>query len=405
MRGRDTREEHRVASTLELLYDLTIVVSFSLAGAAFAHATVSGHFLNGLVAFLIAMFAIVWAWLTFTWFSSAYDTDDWGMRLSVLIQMIGVIVLALGLGDLFHGMNEWEFHNTIVVAGYVIMRISMVGLWLRAANADPTRRTDCRRYAAYTLVVQILWIITAMLHMKMSVAAPVIAVMFAMEMLGPRLIEGRQTLTPWHPHHIAERYSLLIIITLGEVNLGTTMAVQSAVDTAGWSWDAGLIALAGVGIAFGLWWTYFAIPFGEVLQHEPSRGWIFGHGHMPLYAATAATGAGLHVAAYFVQGESDLSEGLTILAIGLPLAAWVLLFFFLASRILATSERFHLVLCMATLVTVGVAVALGFTNAPLGLSLIVLALAPWISVIGYETLGHRHLDEAMQRVTSQPVRR
>jgi len=172
MRGRDTREEHRVASTLELLYDLTIVVSFSLAGAAFAHATVSGHFLNGLVAFLIAMFAIVWAWLTFTWFSSAYDTDDWGMRLSVLIQMIGVIVLALGLGDLFHGMNEWEFHNTIVVAGYVIMRISMVGLWLRAANADPTRRTDCRRYAAYTLVVQILWIITAMLHMKMSVAGP-----------------------------------------------------------------------------------------------------------------------------------------------------------------------------------------------------------------------------------------
>ena len=43
------------------------------------------------------MFAISWAWINFTWFASAYDTDDWIYRLTTMVQMVGVVVLALGL--------------------------------------------------------------------------------------------------------------------------------------------------------------------------------------------------------------------------------------------------------------------------------------------------------------------
>jgi low temperature requirement protein LtrA len=105
MTGRDPAESHRAATPLELLYDLTLVVAFSLAGSQFAHALVEDHVLPGLLGFGLAMFAITLAWINFSWFASAYDTDDAFMRLATLLQMVGVLVLALGLHDLFEGFT------------------------------------------------------------------------------------------------------------------------------------------------------------------------------------------------------------------------------------------------------------------------------------------------------------
>ena len=45
----------------------------------------------------MSAFAIVWAWINFSWFASAYDTDDWVYRLTTMLQMVGVVILALGL--------------------------------------------------------------------------------------------------------------------------------------------------------------------------------------------------------------------------------------------------------------------------------------------------------------------
>ncbi len=52
---------------------------------------------EGIVGFCFATFAVSWAWINFSWFASAYDTDDWVYRLTTMVQMVGVIVLALGL--------------------------------------------------------------------------------------------------------------------------------------------------------------------------------------------------------------------------------------------------------------------------------------------------------------------
>ncbi len=49
--------------------------------------------------------------------------------------------------------------------------------------------------------------------------------------------------TPWHAHHIAERYGLLVIITLGEGILGTITAVAAVVDHVGWSMEAVLLVV------------------------------------------------------------------------------------------------------------------------------------------------------------------
>lgn len=89
---RDPNEPHRAASPLELLYDLTLVVAFSVAGAQFAHLVAAGHILVGLAGFLFSMFAIRWAWINFAWFASAYDNDGWLYRITTMVQMGGVLV-------------------------------------------------------------------------------------------------------------------------------------------------------------------------------------------------------------------------------------------------------------------------------------------------------------------------
>ena len=35
--------------------------------------------------------AICLAWINFTWFASAYDTDDWVFRLMTMVEMVGVL--------------------------------------------------------------------------------------------------------------------------------------------------------------------------------------------------------------------------------------------------------------------------------------------------------------------------
>ncbi len=90
----------------------------------------------------MVFFAIWWAWMNFTWFASAYDTDDVPYRLLSLLQMGGVLVLAAGVPAAFEHQNFFG-----ITLGYFIMRIALVAQWMRAAVENPDGRTTAIRYA------------------------------------------------------------------------------------------------------------------------------------------------------------------------------------------------------------------------------------------------------------------
>ena len=71
------------------------------------------------------------------------------------------------------------------------------------------------------------------------------------------LAETRKGGTPWHAHHIAERYGLLAIIALGEGVVGTVASLSAVVSAQGWTFDAVFVVVAGVGLTFGMWWVVF----------------------------------------------------------------------------------------------------------------------------------------------------
>ena len=157
MTGRDPHEAHRAATPLELLFDLTFATSFGLAASEAALVLAGGHIIAGLVGFGFASFAICWAWINFSWFSSAYDTDDWLFRITTMVQMIGVLLLAAGVPRLFASIERTgRLDNSVMVLGYVIMRVALVFQWLRAAkdtvraaaSASPTPRPSRSRRPA-----------------------------------------------------------------------------------------------------------------------------------------------------------------------------------------------------------------------------------------------------------------
>ena len=260
MTGRDPHESGRVATPLELLFDLAFVAAFGIAGNQMAHLLAEGHIGPAIGGFAFGLFAITWAWVNFTWFASAFDTDDWFYRITTMVQMVGVVVLALGLSDVCHSLDEGHgLNNGVMVAGYVVMRVAMLTQWLRLAVQSPQYRKTALTYAQWIAIAQVGWVVLAVLHLDLLPTMAVAGVLYLVELGGPVLAE-RRAKAPWHPHHLAERYGLLVIISLGEGVLGTIAAVQPIIADQGWSDDAIVLVTAGVVLTFGMWWAYFAAP-------------------------------------------------------------------------------------------------------------------------------------------------
>jgi low temperature requirement protein LtrA len=397
MTGRDPHEQHRVATPLELLFDLTFVIAFGIAASEFSHLLVTGHVGAGLTAFLFATFAVCWAWINFTWFASAYDTDDWIYRLMTMMQMVGVLILALGLPPFFASIEHGEHvDNTVLVAGYVVMRIALVGQWLRAAHQDPEHRAACLTYATVVSAVQVGWIGTIFVHAPVVISLAIWVVLVGAEMFGPWLAESRGG-TPWHAHHIAERYSLLAIIALGEGVVGTVASLSAVVGEHGWTTDAILLVIAGTGLTFGMWWVYFVVPAADLLHARREASFPFGYVHMAVFAAIVATGAGLHTAAYYVEGHSELGEMGTVFAVAVPVGVYVGLIYLIYGMLVRSWDVLHLWLLVLTAAVLVIAVLLAWVGVSMALCLLVVTLAPAVTVVGFEVSGHQHAQAALAK--------
>jgi low temperature requirement protein LtrA len=358
-----------------------------------------GHVGSGVAGFVFASFAVSWAWLNYSWFASAYDTDDWVFRLATMVQMVGVVILALGLSQMFDSIEHGAtLHFGVMVAGYVVMRVSLVFLWWQVSRHDPEHRSAAYTYMGMVGVTQVGWVLLAISQLSVGATFALMIPLFALEMVGPFIAERKRS-TPWHAHHIAERYSLLVIITLGEVISGTVAALNVLVHgPEGWSVDAVPLTIAGVGLAFGCWWMYFAVPWAAPLVRHRERAFPFGYGHLVIFASLVATGAGVHVAALSLGNRVEIGPTATVLMVAVPFAIFVGVFYLLYSALMRTRDRFHLALLMATALLVGLSIGLAAAGVRTAVCLVVLTLAPAVTVVGYETLGHRHITEALDRL-------
>ncbi|MFD4905814.1 low temperature requirement protein A [Kitasatospora purpeofusca] len=321
---RSREEPHRVATPLELFFDLCFVVAVGQAGRELAHDLAEGHWGDGLTGYFFAFFAIWWAWMNFTWFASAYDCDDVPYRVTTLVQIAGVLILAAGVPRLFADQDI-----VLSVVGYVVMRLAMVTQWLRAAVAEEgPARGVALRYAAGITLCQIGWAVVLVL--PHDVRSVVIPIGILAELSVPVVAELRMQ-TTWHPHHIAERYGLFTLIVLGETVAAATVAVQSAVDE-----HEGLgrllpVAAGGLLICFSAWWIYFARPVHDHLRSN-RQAFLWGYGHYLVFGAAAAIGSGLEVAVESAVHQAHVSETAATATVTVPTALYLATVWALHSR-------------------------------------------------------------------------
>jgi low temperature requirement protein LtrA len=311
---RDPAEPHRTATSLELLFDLCFVVAVAYASAGLHHAMVVNHPGAGVASYLTVFFAIWWAWMNFSWHASAYDNDDGVWRLATMVQIAGCLVIAAGIPRAF---EQRQFDVSFL--GYLIMRAGLVFLWLRAARSHPASRKACYRFAIGIAVAMCGWSVMFLAH-----EWPLWAwwLMALAELAIPVWAEAAAA-TPWHPHHIAERYGLFTIIVLGEAVLAATHAVRLGVEGSGFSAPLlGLIA-GGLLILFSLWWIYFAKPAYRFLTSN-RVAFVWGYGHYFVFAAAAAVGAGLAVNVDFIHGKAAIGGALAGAAVSVPVAVFML---------------------------------------------------------------------------------
>ena len=401
MTGRDPHEAHRVATPLELLFDLTFVIAFSLAASQFAHAIADDHIKTALIGFGFSAFAICWAWINFSWFASAYDTDDWVFRVVTMVQMIGVVILAIGLPRLFASIERGDFlDNSVMVLGYVIMRVAMIFQWLRAAKQDPARRNACLTYVCSISIAQIGWVVLIFLDFSIGVTFIFTTLLTLVELAGPYLAEKKDGGTPWHVHHIVERYSLFAIIALGEGVIGTVATLSAVIEGTGWTVNAALVVIAGMGLTFGMWWVYYIMPSAEILHIQRRKSFVWGYGQMLVIAAIVATGAGLHVAAYYIEHNAKIGSLATLLSVAIPFSIYLGLIFALYAYLVGEFDRFHVWLLAGTAAVIAIAIAAAAMGVNMAVCLIILMLAPVVTIVGYELVGHAHKQQALERAAS-----
>ena len=308
---RDTDEE-RASSHLELFFDLTFVVGVSRASEALHQQLVAGHVAHGIVGFMAGFFAIWWAWMNFTWFASGHESDDVSYRLLALVQMAGVLVLAAGIT---RAIEHDRF--AISTAGYVIMRTGLVADWLRVARDQPDARARAQRYALGMTVLQVLWI--ARLAAPASLTVETFVPLGIAELLVPMWAERAGRTPMFNPHHIEERYGLFTLIVLGETVLAATTGFQAVLDRDGFSAELLAVGLGGLVLAFSVWWLYFDHP-GH-LTPTPKQAFRWGYGHVVVFLALTALGAGVFTAAEAVVGA--VRDRVGAMAVAVPSAGFL----------------------------------------------------------------------------------
>ena len=95
-----------------------------------------------------------------------------------------------------------------------------------------------------------------------------------------------------------------------------------------------------------------------------------------------------------------------MLTVAVPVAVYILAVYVLHDVLVRQVDAVHWLLLAGTLVLLAVPVVLAALGVSMAVCLVVLTFAPVVSIVGYETVGHRHQAEAIardERASGSPV--
>ena len=249
--GAEPGAEERRTSPVELLWDLVFVFAITQVTTLLAnHLTWAGFGESMLVLALVW-----WAWSAFVWAANAEATDSPALRLTLLLATVFIFIAGLAVP------RAWGSEATLFVCAYAVVRVLHLALYVYESRRGNASLSAIAGFAVTVAIGMVLLIVGSFLHG--APRAILWAAAVAIDYAGPAWLtrERLRGLQRVAVAHFAERYSLFVIICLGE------SIVAIGVGAAREPLDADLVAAVTLGllITIGLWWTYFD-RFAEVAE-------------------------------------------------------------------------------------------------------------------------------------------
>ena len=301
--------EKRSATWLELFFDLVFVISV----AELVHRL--GHHVSVVeVGQFIALFIPVWwCWVGHTVYATRFDTDDMIHRLLTFTMMFAAAIMAMQIPTAF------KTGSSGFAAGYVLARLCLLMLYIRARRHVPEAREMTTLYLSGFGLGALCWLVSLLFPSpeRFILWAAGIGIDFIIPWLGRKTILQKAALDT---SHFPERFGLFTIIVLGE----TILAVVSGLSDKVWRWPSITAAILAFILAVSIWWLYFTYIHKADHAGKLGSGQPFIYGHLPLVLALAAIGAGVKNMILEAH-ESALSFQTNILLTG-AIGIWLLSF-------------------------------------------------------------------------------
>jgi low temperature requirement protein LtrA len=277
------RAAERRVTWVELFFDLVFVAAVSQVGGPL----MANYSFAELGRYAFLLLVVWWAWHGYAVYASRFDTDDAVERGATLLQMLAVVFMAANAEDGLDSVSSAGF-----AAAYAMMRLILVGRYLRASRRPGARRLALD-YATGFGAAASLWLASSLLPAPWRYGCWAVALLVD---LGTATVAGRHTLAlPPHAAHLPERFGLFTLILLGEAIVAVMKGIQQQPD---WSVTAASTALSGVSLVCAVWWWYFDVA--AAADHRPVRDDadrraldVWSHAHLPLYLGVALLGVGV----------------------------------------------------------------------------------------------------------------
>ena len=172
----------------------------------------------------------------------------------------------------------------------MVFHVIVVLLFLRAARLYPERHDFALRYAIGFSLAASVWL--GSLAVPEEMRPWIWAAALLIDLVNPAVAVQSVRGMTYDVSHIPERYGLFTLIVLGEA----IIAVARGTSEAEWNPAAVTAALAGFVLAVVIWMAYFAHPHAELLERGRLAAFVWGYGHIFVWAGIAITGVGIELA-------------------------------------------------------------------------------------------------------------
>jgi low temperature requirement protein LtrA len=239
----DRAVQERRTSSVELFWDLVFVFAVTQVSTLLSRDLSWTGFGHG----MLVLALVWWAWSAFVWAANAEQEQSRALRGVLLLGMVFIFIAGLSLPHAF-GDRAILFSCT-----YAAVRVLHLALYAHASRTGSASWSAIAGFAITVVVGMALLIAGALLGEGIRVWLWTLAV--AIDYAGPAWLtrERLRGLQRVAVAHFAERYSLFVIICLGEsiVAIGLSASERAV--------DADLIVAVALGLlaTIGLWWTYF----------------------------------------------------------------------------------------------------------------------------------------------------